>query len=384
MLGPRRHLHPSERYLASLLEQASDAIISTDIEGRIATWNRAAERLFGYAEDEVRGRPLSFLDLAWSSSEASENSLESAAREVLTTRLPRRVDLACGRNDDSHVEVSASVAPVRGEDGGLLGLSVIAHDVSAERRADQAMREASRQRDAFLAIMSHELRTPLTAILGYSDLLLRGTAGPLSTRSGTYVRNVREAGNRLLALVNGLLEYSRLEAGGERLFLQAVRLVDASHRAVSSVRAEAAIRGITLEEQHPPNLGAVVADREKLQQLLRALLANALKFTPRGGTVRVCTRHDDEIAGFARIGITDTGRGLAPDQVEMIWERFYQVDASLTRENGGVGLGLAIARHLATLQGGRVWAESEGLGKGSTFWVALPIARVPELSVVSE
>jgi PAS domain S-box-containing protein len=362
-----------DHYLASILAQASDAILSTDGPGQVLTWNAAAEHLFGHSAETMIGRPLSLLDPDAAPRNAKVATLAQVAARVRRTGLAEQVDVVCRRGDGSLVEVAASVAPLRAAAGRLLGLSVIARDVSERRRVEEALREANRQKDAFLAIMSHELRTPLTAILGYTDMLLRGRAGPSSERATAYLEAVRDAGHRLLGMVNGLLEYSRLETEAERLRLQPLHLARAVEHAVERVRADARVKKLELQAAIE-DVGCVLAEGEKLQQILLSFLANAVKFTAPGGTIRIEAGQDPDVPEMARVGVRDTGIGLNPDQLERVWERFYQVDASLTRQHGGMGMGLALARRLAALHGGRVWAESPGPGRGSTFWLALPLA----------
>lgn len=362
----------TDRHLARLVGQAHDAIVSTDLAGRIVTWNDAAGRLFGLPAEAAIGRPLHLLEprgrAAW-----RDASLAAAARRVGASATPERVDVSCSRADGGVVDVSASVAPIRDGAARPLGVAIIARDISEQRRDEQALREANRQKDAFLAVMSHELRTPLTSILGYTELLLRGTAGETTPRAHSYLETVRGAGQRLLGLVNGLLEYSRLEAGAEHLNLEPLALEAAVVQAADWARPRAEAKGLTLVVALDER-GCVLADADKLQQILSAFLANAVAFTPGGGTIRLETRRDPE-SDMGCIAVCDTGIGLSADQCERVWERFYQVDGSpLTREHGGIGLGLAIARHLAALHGGRVWAASEGLGRGSQFVVAIPPA----------
>jgi signal transduction histidine kinase len=278
--------------------------------------------------------------------------------------------------DDTPVDLAVSVAPVRDPQGALLGLSLIARDDAEYQRMDAALRDANRQKDEFLAIMSHELRTPLTSILGYTDLLLRGLSGPLTPLTNKYVGNVRSAGDRLLGLVNGLLDYTRLEAGVERLELRPIDLSRVVGQAVQHFQPVAASKQIDLRLAVGKGVVARVdADEDKLSHVVRAMLGNALKFTPDGGGVVVRIEPDPELGDAVRVSIADSGIGVAADILPRVWERFYQGDASLTRAYGGMGLGLSIARHLVALHGGTVGASSGGPDAGSTFWFTLPHGR---------
>ena len=242
------------------------------------------------------------------------------------------------------------------------------------RRLEDALREARRQKDEFLAIMSHELRTPLTSIMGYTDMLLRGLSGPLAPLTTRYVGNVRAAGDRLLELVNGLLDYTRLEAGADRLEVHAINLMPLVNQAVQRFQTQAEGRQIDLRLVANQDVEQIQADGEKIDHVLKSFLGNALKFTPDGGWIAVRVGQDPEADDAVRVSVVDSGIGLRDEQVARVWERFYQGDASLTRPYGGMGLGLAIAQHLVRLHGGTVGAESAGPGLGSTFWFSLPQA----------
>jgi signal transduction histidine kinase len=188
---------------------------------------------------------------------------------------------------------------------------------------------------------------------------------------------VRAAGDRLLELVNGLLDYTRLEAGVERLELRPVDLSRVVSHVVEQCQGHARSKQLDLRVAGGKEVAARVhADEEKLTHVVRSMLANALKFTPEGGSVSVSIGPDPDTPESVRVAIADSGIGMRSDIVPHVWERFYQGDASLTRPYGGMGLGLSIARHLVTLHGGTVGATSRGPGLGSTFWFTLPLAGV--------
>jgi PAS domain S-box-containing protein len=362
----------SEHYLANILDQATDAIMSTDTAGRVLTWNGAAQQLFGFDAGAILGQSLDFLA---SPDESADDQPGAIARRVLACGEAEQRRVRVRKPDDSSAPALLSVAPVRDSQGALLGLSLIARDDSDYRRIEEALLDATRQKDEFLAIMSHELRTPLTSILGYTDMLLRGLSGPLPPMTNKYLGNVRSAGDRLLELVNGLLDYTRLEAGVERLELKPVDLATLVTQAVQHCTGSAQSKQIELNLVIAKGVGRVEADYEKLTHVLRSMLGNALKFTPGGGWVSVNVEADPDTSDSVRVSVADSGIGLQQEQVPRVWERFYQGDASLTRPYGGMGLGLSIARHLVTLHGGTVGAASRGPGMGSTFWFSLPLGR---------
>jgi signal transduction histidine kinase/DNA-binding response OmpR family regulator len=251
----------------------------------------------------------------------------------------------------------------------------------------EALREADRLKDEFMAVVSHELRTPLTAISGYSDILLRKLSGPLNERQEGQVTGVRDAARRLLALINDLLDVSKLEAGTLDLHFAALDPQTAIARAAAGVRVIATSKGVTIEARTSPpgGLPPARADDERLQQMLTNLLMNAIKFTPAGGAIWISASVGNADAG-PTLGsgpeivfrVEDTGVGLGPGQASRVWDRFYQGESSSTRRFGGAGLGLSIVQRLAELHGGRVEATSPGVNRGSTFAVRLPMASPGE------
>jgi PAS domain S-box-containing protein len=343
----------------------------------VIIWNAAAQRLFGFSAEAAIGRRADFLDAPAGAD--SPNQIGTILRDVLVSGEPQHAHVTCLGASGQRVDVALSVAPIRDARGAVLGVSAIAHDDAEYHRVEEALREANRQKDEFLAIMSHELRTPLTSILGYTDMLLRGLSGPLPPLTNRYIGNVRSAGDRLLELVNGLLDYTRLEAGVERLDARPVDLSRIVGQVVEHFQAQARAKDIELRLAIARGVPARIdADEAKLVHVLRSYIGNALKFTPNGGRVAVYVGPDPEVHNSVRVSVVDSGIGMHSDQIGRVWERFYQGDASLTRPYGGMGLGLSIARHLVTLHGGSVGAESRGPDRGSTFWFTLPVRQTGE------
>jgi signal transduction histidine kinase/ActR/RegA family two-component response regulator len=248
-------------------------------------------------------------------------------------------------------------------------------------RISAVLSEIDRLKTDFLSMISHELRTPLTAIIGYTDLLLRQVHGPLTDRQSHHQHSVKKAAHRLLALINDLLDLNRLEGGHVALNRESVSLVDAVRLAVARAAELAEQQGVELRLDAPMSAISVEADPERLHQVLINLLDNAIKFTPRPGTVSVRVDQQDH---QVTVSVVDSGVGVPRDQVERIWDRFHQADSSTRRQFGGTGLGLAIVRHLVELHGGSVAVQSEGAGHGSTFSFTVPTggAVAPRLSPV--
>jgi len=239
-------------------------------------------------------------------------------------------------------------------------------------RKGRELESASRHKSEFLANMSHELRTPLNAILGFSELLSERIFGEINEKQAEYLKDIQESGRHLLALINDILDLSKIEAGRMELELSDFDLPTAIGNTLILVRERAERRGVALRSAIDPSLGAFRADERKLKQVLLNLLSNALKFTPEGGRVDVAARALD---GGAEISVTDTGVGIAPEDQQSVFEEFRQVGAA-ARKVEGTGLGLAISRKFVELHGGRLGVEST-LGKGSTFTFTLPSQPPP-------
>ena len=239
--------------------------------------------------------------------------------------------------------------------------------LASEKAARQQAEEEGRLKDEFLATLSHELRTPLNAILGWSSLMRRGTLTQRLAEEGVQVieRNARAQAQ----LIEDLLDMSRIISGRIRLEVQPVELPQAVDAALEAVQPGADAKGVRIEKLLDARVAPVLGDPIRLQQIAWNLLNNAVKFTPRGGTVRVRV---ERVTDEARIIVDDTGEGIRPDFLPHVFDRFRQADGTTTRRHGGLGLGLAIVKQLVELHGGEVSASSEGVGRGARFIVSLP------------
>ena len=234
-------------------------------------------------------------------------------------------------------------------------------------QANMALYESNRLKSDFLATMSHELRTPLNSILGFSEVLLSGNS--LSDKQQRWVRNIQTSGDRLLNLINDILDLAKIEAGKMKLRLEEVGIQDVCDGMLNMFRPLAEKKNIDLRNQVDPGIPLLKQDPAKLQQILSNLLSNAIKFTPEGGRVLVKAEADPL---HLILTVTDTGVGIAPEEQELVFEKFRQSGNPLTREHAGTGLGLSIVRELSKLLGGEVTLQSE-LGRGSSFQVRLPL-----------
>jgi PAS domain S-box-containing protein len=369
-----------QRRTRAILDTALDAIIGMNHQGKITEFNPAAERTFGYRREEAVGRELAELLIP---RELREQHRKGLALYLATGKGPfmnRRVETTGYHADGHGFPVEVAITRVSDDDpprftGFVRDLTA---RVEAEREREQllqrelsARREAeaaNRAKDEFLATLSHELRTPLNAIVGWTRMLLDGTMDERSTRRALEV--IDRNAHLQVQLVGDILDVSRIITGGLRLDLQPVDLGSVIGAALDAVRPAADAKKVRLHSRLVASARLTQGDPQRLQQIVWNLLANAVKFTQVGGLVEV-DLVDAQDTGV-RIRVQDDGTGIDPAFLPYVFERFRQADGSVSREHGGLGLGLAIVRHLVELHGGTVHAESQGPGKGSTFTVELP------------
>jgi signal transduction histidine kinase len=260
-------------------------------------------------------------------------------------------------------------APVR-TDGQLLGRLFVFRDVTREREVD-------RMKTEFVSLVSHELRTPLTSIKGFTQMVLEGDAGEINEEVQEFLGIALNNTDRLIALVNDLLDISRIESGRVQLKSEAVDLNAAVETVAATMQGKLREKEQQLAVSVDPAATCVTGDRDKLVQVLTNYVSNAHKYTEPGGSIRVVVSRQGD---FARVAVSDNGHGIAPEDQARLFSRFYRVDNEMTREVGGTGLGLSIVKQLIELQGGEVGVQSE-LGAGSTFTFTIPLSTAPNQEV---
>ena len=238
--------------------------------------------------------------------------------------------------------------------------------------AMQATEAANQAKSDFLASMSHELRTPLNAIIGFSQVLQKQYFGKLNEKQAQYVKDVLESGEHLLSLINDILDLSKIEAGKMELELSRVKIKDLLEDSLVMIKEKALVHGISLNFHTSGDLEGleIMADERRLKQVMFNLLSNAAKFTPDGETITVEGKMEGK---ELNISVSDTGIGIASEEQESIFEEFHQVSGSVKDKTPGTGLGLPVTKSIIEMHGGRLWVESEGLGKGSRFSFTLPV-----------
>lgn len=297
---------------------------------------------------------------------AYENArLYAEAREHASELLAEVTERKHAQEDKERLLVSEKAARLEAEEAQRLSARLLMREEEARADAEAA----NRLKDEFLATVSHELRTPLNSILGWAQLM---RTGKLDEEGSTRALSTIERNTKALAeIIDDLLDVSRIISGKLRLDVKPVELEGVVEAALDTVRPATDAKNIHLEVSLDPSAGAISGDPNRLQQVVWNLLTNAIKFTPRGGHVEVRL---ERVETSARITVTDSGEGISEDFLPYIFDRFRQADSTFTRLHGGLGLGLAIVRHLVEMHGGAVSADSPGRGKGATFAVSFPIA----------
>jgi len=378
-----RRLREQHEVLQVTLASIGDAVIATDIDGKVNFINPTAETLTGWTKAEAAGKFLGeiFQIINEDTRATVKSPFDAVIEKGAVVGLANHTVLIA--KDGAEIPVEDSGAPIRDADGQIIGVIVVFHDVSERRRrekererllkSEQAARAeaeaAGRLKDEFLATVSHELRTPLSAILGWAAMLRSGKMEEDTLRNalGVIERNARAQAE----IIDDILDVSRIITGKLHIDSNPVEMAQIIRRAVEALRPAALAKSINLKTSLDAGEAPVIGDSDRLQQVIWNLAANAIKFTPEGGSVEVAL---EQIDSHVEIKVSDDGTGISAEFLPFVFERFRQNDASTTRAHGGLGLGLAIVRHLVEMHGGTVTAESEGVDKGSIFTVRLPLA----------
>ncbi|MGB7539990.1 MAG: PAS domain S-box protein [Anaerolineales bacterium] len=400
----QRQLTESERKYRELVEHANSIILRWTRDGKITFLNEFGLRFFGYSAEEIVGRPVmgTIVPVTESDGRDLRRLMEQIQSDPLTFEQNINENV---RRDGERVWIAWTNRIVEDTEGRVTEILSVGTDITDRKRVDEAIRElnatleqrvtdrtaelavakdhaeaADRLKSAFLATMSHELRTPLNSIIGFTGIILQELAGPLTAEQRKQLGMVRDSAWHLLALINDVLDISKIEAGQLEMHIESFDLRASIEKAAAIVKPLAEKKGLTLDVELSPEIGIFTSDSRRIEQVLINLLNNGVKFTERGGvTVRARISpypyHAPQSALF--LSVADTGIGIQPEDFEKLFLPFRQIDSGMTRRHEGTGLGLAICRRLAELLGGEIRAESE-FGKGSVFTFILPVKGAVE------
>ncbi len=398
-----QRLRDQHFYTRSLIESNIDALITTDPRGIITDVNKQTEMLTGCTRDELIGAPFKnyFTD---------SQRAEAGINHVLAHGRVKNYELTVRSRDGKLTDVSYNATTFHDRERVLQGVFAAARDVTDLKLFEQALQlknaeleDASRMKSEFLANMSHELRTPLNAIVGFSEVLRDGLVGDLTDQQRGFISDIFGSGKHLLSLINDILDLSKVEAGKMILDLEPTPVLALCANSISIIREKAAARDIRIEIDASAQLGLLQVDARKAKQILYNLLANAVKFTPEGGRVKLAASRvpgaevgqlggswrgrgfplmNTLSAEFMKFSVTDSGIGITPEGMENLFKPFSQIDSGLARKYEGTGLGLAMVKILTELHGGSVAVES-AVGEGSRFTVWLPMQPLEASAVAA-
>ncbi|MBY8604603.1 PAS domain-containing protein [Burkholderia arboris] len=378
--GAERARADASRLQRAVVDASPDAIVGIGIDGRIVSWNPAAQRMFGYDEGDARGRAFeSLVAMRWLKRKPFAEAFEDMREAV------GPIDLLCVKRDGRRFRATVSAGPVRGDARTYVALSLTLREAGAQRRRDlrvqrslQGARDArdqadtsNRMKDELLATVSHELRTPLNVIYGWVEVLRNSGEHALQQQA---IDAIDRSARSLTRMVGDILDASSLATGKLQLDAMPVDLVRLFADSVGAFQTAASSAGIVLAFDCEVAACVVPGDAERLRQMLSNLVSNALKFTPGGGSVTVALTRD---GAQAVLTVSDTGQGIVPAFLPYVFDMFRRADDSPASPRRGLGLGLSIVRHIAELHGGSVTVRSAGRNRGATFTVTLPAGWQP-------
>jgi PAS domain S-box-containing protein len=375
----------SAAHVRSILDNTLDAVIALDGASLVTFWNPQAEQTFGITREDAIGKALGDLILP----EAERGTLAGVLARLVPAdgQANLRLEMQARRADGAVFPIELTVTAI--PDDGELSFSAFARDITQRKRddgerarlltdAERARTQAetaSRVKDEFLSMLSHELRTPLTAIVGWTYLLRGGRLDePTASRA---LEAIERNAAAQAQVISDILDLSRMVGARFRLNVRPLQLAPVAAAALEPLMPAAGAKSLKVQTVLDPGAGLVAGDPDRLRQIVWNLAGNAVKFTPQGG--RVTVRVERAPPAGVRLVVEDTGEGITSDFLPHVFERFRQGDSSNTRSHGGLGLGLAITRHLVEMHGGTIEARSEGEGRGATFTVVLPLIDPAQL-----
>jgi PAS domain S-box-containing protein len=355
----------------TIVERMEDGVVVVDAETRVVDVNPAAEEILDWTTTEVIGQPAAQALSAWPDLLGLLGKGGGGR-----TEMELRQGTECRTFD-------IRVSPLHDHDEQARGHVIVLRDITAGKKAARDLQDAKDAADAanqakseFMGVASHEMRTPITCIKGYADLLAKGTAGPVNDLQAEFLTTIRANADRIALLVSDLSDIARIETGRLRLELHSVALNEVVREALDGMRIHFDKKSQVLTVQLTEHLPCVQGDYDRLVQVLTNLLSNAHKFTPPGGHIKiVAERQQNGVQGETiHVAVEDDGIGIAPEEQDLVFERFYRSEDREASEVAGSGLGLSIAKNLVEMHGGRIWLESTLRG-GTTVYFSLPVER---------
>lgn len=372
-----REAERASAYLGAIIESSDDAIIAKDLNGFITSWNKSAERIFGYTAKEVVGRHITII--------IPPERLPEEDKIFSTLKAGKRIDHfeTWRRHKKGHlVPVSLTVSPIRDVGGNVIGASKVSRDITERLAAEEALKETSRKKDEFLANMSHELRTPMNAVIGLSSIL-KGM-DDLPERANKYIDTLKLSADNLMDLINDLLDFAKIEADSFELEETEFNLAEQVEKVISVINVRVQEKNLKLHVNYASTLDRnFIGDPLRIHQVMMNLLSNAVKFT-QNGYIEIDISgvpDEDKNVTVVTMKVSDTGIGISDDKINTVFDKFVQADSSITRKYGGSGLGLSITKACVEKMHGTIELESE-LGVGSTFTVTIPLQNTNNPSTI--
>lgn len=372
-IGQAKTAERAAAYLAAIIESSDDIIISKTLEGVVTSWNKSAQRIFGYTSDEMIGQHIGIL--------IPEDKMDEEYAILARIKGGERVDhfeTIRRAKDGRQVNVSLTVSPIRDKNGHVVGASKVARDITEQKRMAERMQEAAARRDEFMANISHELRTPMNAIIGLANIL--GASAAIPPEDKRYLATLKQSADDLMVLINNMLDFSKIENGSIEFEARDFDIEKTVEKVADLMRVQANEKGVDLRVScRAPLNRFYTGDGFRIQQVLMNLVGNAVKFTHKGfieiNLIGQEIQGDRQTVLFE---IADTGIGIPEDKIDIIFDKFTQADASTTRKYGGSGLGLALVKSFVEAMGGSIRVESR-VGVGSTFRFILPLQQSEQI-----
>ena len=349
-------LTEEEKKMTAIVNSIAEGLILVDPNNRILYINPAAERLLDLSQDSIDK------DITELIHNDELIQIEQAPSKNENANFVSEITLI---HHDEKLVLRTIASPFLDENGQTLGTVYLFDDITREKEIDQ-------MKSDFISLVSHELRTPLTSIIGFVSFILDGKAGEINDKQRNSLVRVQRQSKRLAALINDLLDISRIESGRIQMEQAPISILDIVTQRIDEIRPQADEKSIQLNLTAPESVPQIFGDEARMGQVFTNLIGNAIKFTPNNGEVSVKVEADGNLL---HVEVIDTGPGIPPEERQKIFDKFYQLSDISTRQQGGSGLGLSISKSIVEAHGGKLWIDDGNQGKGSNFQFVLPLVR---------